>query len=364
MRYGLIMAGGAGTRLWPMSRADEPKQLIPFIGGRSLLQVAADRLEGLVDPAQRLICTGERFREPIRRAIPAFGDEQIFGEPEGRDTLAAVGFPAAVLAQSDPDAVIAVFTADHLIEPQDIFRQRIETGFQIAEQNLQTLVTFGIQPTHAATGYGYVQLGEELGGFDQARQAVAFKEKPDAETASAYVDSGDYLWNSGMFVWRASTLLGCIERYEPEVHASLIRIAEAWSSDRRTDVLGEVFPTIKKISVDYGVMEPASSDDQVQLATVAMQVKWLDVGGWPSYAQTLEADDAGNRTDGSDAMLLDSSDVVVVNNDPGHLIATVGVKDLIVVHTPRATLLCTPEAAEQIKQLHAQIGETFGADYL
>ncbi|MDX1564553.1 MAG: mannose-1-phosphate guanylyltransferase [Phycisphaeraceae bacterium] len=364
MRYGLIMAGGSGTRLWPMSRADEPKQLIKFLKGRSLLEVAADRLEGLIEPEQRLICTAERFRKSIRSAMPLFADEQIFGEPTGRDTLAAVGFPAAVLAGCDPEAAIAVFTADHLIEPQDDFRQCIDTGFRIVEQNPQTLVTFGIRPTHAATGYGYVELGEPLAGFEGARSTETFREKPDAQTAEQYVQSGNYLWNSGMFVWRASTLLDCIRRYEPSVHAGLMRIAEAWNTPKRREVLEEVFPTLKKISVDYGVMEPASKDEAVDLATVAMEVQWLDVGGWPAYAQTLEADAQGNRTDGSKTMMLDSQNVTVVNSDPDHLIATVGLEDLIVVHTPHATLLCRPEAAEKIKQLHGQVAETFGDDYV
>lgn len=364
MRHAMIMAGGSGTRLWPLSTADHPKQLVPLIRGRSLLQVAADRLEGLIEPERRLICTGERYRAAIRGAIPRFGDEQIIGEPEGRDTLGAVGLPAAIVAQQDPEAAIAVFTADHLIEPVDVFQQRVSVGFEIAERQPETLVTFGIEPTRPATGYGYVELGPALDGFEDAYRANAFKEKPDEESARRYLESGQYRWNSGMFVWRAATVLDCIRRYEPEVHEKLMRIAEAWGTERGREVLAEVYPTLKKISVDYAVMEPASRDERVSVATVSMPVKWLDVGGWPAYGQTLEADESGNQLAAGKALSVDSANTLIVSDDDDHLVATLGVRDLIIVRTGRATLVCHKDAAEQIKQLHQRVKETFGEGYV
>jgi len=230
MRYATIIAGGSGTRLWPMSRADLPKQLIPLFSGRSLLEIAVDRLQGFIPPERQILCTGEKYRRQIRRVLPEFADERILGEPEGRDTLAAVGLPAAVAMREDADAIIGVFTADHLIEPVEQFQRRVEVGYELAEKHPNTLVTFGIEPAYAATGFGYVELGRPLEGFDQAYRAVRFVEKPDARTAEQYVASGRYAWNSGMFVWRAATLLDCIERYKPEVHAGLMQIAAAWAT--------------------------------------------------------------------------------------------------------------------------------------
>jgi mannose-1-phosphate guanylyltransferase len=364
MRYAAILAGGSGTRLWPVSRAHLPKQLIPLIEGRSLLEIAVERLRGLVDTQRQLICTGEKFREPIRTAMPDVSDDRILGEPVGRDTLAAVGLSAAVVAKHDPEAVIAILTADHLIEPVDVFQQRLDVGFRVAEAGPSTLVTFGIQPTYPATGYGYVKLGPAIDGFPDASVAEKFVEKPDAATAQQYFDAGGYAWNSGMFVWRAATLLDCIRRYHPQVHAGLMQIADAWGSLRQQTVLNEIFPTLAKISVDFAVMEPASLDEQVTVATVPMPVRWLDVGGWLAYGETIDADESGNRCATQRTLMMDSRENLVVSTDPNHLIAAIGVDNLVVVHSADATLICPREQTERIKQLHAAIGERFGDKHL
>lgn len=355
MRYATIIAGGSGTRLWPMSRADLPKQLIPLFSGRSLLEIAVDRLQGLIPPERQILCTGEKYRRQIQRVLPEFADERILGEPEGRDTLAAVGLPAAVAMREDPDAIIGVFTADHLIEPVEQFQRRVEVGFQLVEKHPNTLVTFGIEPAYAATGFGYVELGQPLEGFDQAYRTVRFVEKPDAKTAEEYVASGRYAWNSGMFVWRAATLLECIERYKPEVHAGLMRIAAAWTTPERQRVLEQVYPRLEKISVDFAVMEPASVDEAVAVATVAMPLQWLDVGSWTAYGEILAADAEGNRLGGGRAVLLDSANNLLVSEDPGHLVAAVGIEDLVVVHTPRVTMICRRDQAQRIKELYQAV---------
>ncbi len=337
MRYALILAGGSGVRLWPMSRATMPKQLIPFIKGRSLLQVAADRLDGLVPTAQRYVCAAGKQRDAIVAGLDGWTNKQFLGEPVGRDTLNAVGFSAAVIARDDPDAVIAVFTADHLIEPVDQFQQIVAQGFSLVEKNPNTLVTFGIAPTGAATGYGYLELGELLDG--NARVVRQFHEKPDSETANKYFSAGpeSYLWNSGMFVWRASTLLDCIRRYTPENYAGIMKIADAWDSPKRDAVLAEVFATLKKVSVDYAVMEPASRDASVRVAAVPMPLDWLDVGSWPTFAKTCTTDAQNNAIAAERTLLQQTSNTLVASSDPKHLIATIGCENLIIIHTPDAT---------------------------
>ena len=362
MRYALIVAGGSGTRLWPMSRASLPKQLIPFIHGKSLLALAFDRLEGLVPAANRYICASQGHADLICQAL-GLPREQFLGEPTGRDTLNAVGYSAAVIARRDPEAVIAVFTADHIIEPVDEFLKIVDHGFRLAESQPSTLVTFGIAPTQAATGYGYLQLGEPLDG--EARIVEQFKEKPAAAIAQEYFAAGSqhYLWNSGMFVWRAATLLDCIGRYEPANARGIATIAEAWDTPGRDAVLGEVFPMLKKISVDFAVMEPASRDERVQVAAVPMPLTWLDVGSWPMFGETCPHDENGNAT-AAQTLFMDTQGTLAASSDPNHLIATIGCRDLIIIHTPDATLVCHKDHAEAIKEMHRQVGETFGKERL
>lgn len=362
MRYALIIAGGSGTRLWPMSKGALPKQLIPFINGKSLLQIAYDRLEGLVAADRRYICAGEHHRGIITQAL-GISDAQFLGEPMGRDTVNAVGFAAAAIAKRDPDAVIAVFTADHIIEPIADFQRIVNIGYDIAEKHANTLVTFGISPTAPATGYGYLQLGKPLG--DEAWVVDRFREKPDMESAKQFFAAGPqgYLWNSGMFVWRASTLLDCIRRYEPAISSSLDQIAAAWNTPQQTEKLKEIYPTLKKISVDFAVMEPASKDSLVRVAAVPMKLSWLDVGSWPTFAETCPRDPDNNALGAAKHVLKDTKNTLVASNDPDHLIATIGCEDMIIIHTPQATLVCRADQAERIKELHAEIGKRYGASY-
>ena len=361
MRHALIMAGGAGTRLWPMSRAALPKQLIPFIGGRSLLRLAMDRLEGLVPPDRCWVCAGACHRDPILAALPELDAARFLGEPTGRDTLNAVGFAAAVIQRDDPDAVIAVFTADHIIEPVGVFGQVVDSGLAIAESRPAALVTFGITPTHAATGYGYLQLGAPLDG-GPARAVARFREKPDADTAAAYVREGPtrYLWNSGMFVWRAATLLSCIEKYEPATRAGLGRIAAVWGGPDAGSTLAGTYPALKKISVDFAVMEPASQDDGFEVVGVPMPLTWVDVGSWPAFAGTCAKDADANAIAAGRHLLLDTTGSLVASSDPGHLVTAIGCEQMIIVHTPDATLVCPMDRAEQIKALHEQVVARFG----
>lgn len=362
MRYAMIMAGGSGTRLWPMSRKKKPKQLLPFIGGKSLLEIAAQRLDGppMVVPRQhRLICAGEMYRPAIRQSLPSFTDEQILGEPTGRDTVNAVGFTAAVLMKRDPGALLAVLTADHLIEPQDEFARKFDLGFRLVEDDPARFVTFSIKPAFAATAYGYVERGEAIPGaqFAGAFKAGRFAEKPDAAAAQSYVNSGRFNWNSGMFIFPAAQFMEALSRYMPESHLGLMKIANAWDTKNRQAVLNEIYPTLKKISVDFAVMEPASRDPRITICTIPMDVNWMDVGSWTSYGEILPSDQDGNRSNTKTAH-LNSRDVLAVSDDPNHTIAALDCDDLIIVHTADATLVCPRASAERIKDIAQRVDES------
>ncbi len=372
MRYAMIMAGGAGTRLWPMSRKDLPKQLIKFIGPkdgkgdgapqRSLLEIAAQRLEGVVPPERRYICTAEAYRGVIRRDLPAFGDQQILGEPTGRDTVNAVGFAAAVLEKIDPQAVFCVLTADHIIEPQETFQQRMDLGFRLVEQDPKKLVTFSIKPTYPATGFGYVERGAPIRGVAGAEglafHVARFVEKPDLPRAQAYVESGHFGWNSGMFVWSAATVMEALRKFKPESHAGMLQIQHAWGTAKQQEVVSRVYPTLPKISVDYAIMEPASKSKDLSVCTVQMDVNWLDVGSWPAYGETLPADASGNRTGGAGpSLVVQGKNNLVVSGVPGHTVSVLGAEDLIVVHTADATLVMPRAKAEELKTLHGLVDE-------
>jgi len=364
MRHALIIAGGSGTRLWPLSRQSQPKQLIRFINGKSLLEIAYERLERLVAPERRYICAGDAHKDAVMRQIATLHEERFLGEPVGRDTLSALAFSAAVIGKTDEEAVVAVFTADHIIEPVDEFLRTVEEGFSVVERAEGILMTFGVTPTHAATGYGYLELGEPFRG--RSRVVRKFREKPDAETAGRYLAAGPerYLWNSGMFIWKAGFFLDCVRRYEPEVYAGIMRIAEAWGGPGGHEVITDIYPRLKKTSVDYAIMEKASLDPAVTVAAVPLQASWLDVGSWPAYGGILEKDDAGNAASGCRSFFLDSNGRIAVSDVPGHLVAAIGCKDLVVIHSSNATLICPRDEAEKIKDLYAKIKEKFGEEYV
>ncbi|QDU32248.1 Mannose-1-phosphate guanylyltransferase [Poriferisphaera corsica] len=365
MRYALIIAGGSGTRLWPMSTQAMPKQLIPFINGKSLLQIAVERLEKVLPHDQIFICAGSSMKQAILDGLPNFSPNNFIEEPTGRDTLNAIALSTAILAQKNPDAVVGVFSADQVIEPVDQFASVVDTGYQIAESTPDSLVTFGIKPTHPATGYGYLQLGAALPS-NNGLIVDQYKEKPDLSTAQAYLDAGpdQYLWNSGMFVWQAKTLLECVKRYTPDNYTQIKSITDALDTPQYDAILAEVYPKLPRISVDYAVMEPASQDPDIQVIATPMPIQWLDVGSWPSFKTVCDHDDNQNAQPNTKSTLIDTQNTLVASNDPNHLVTVLGCSDLIVIHTPTSTLVCHKDHAEQIKNLHSQIAETHGPDYL
>ena len=361
MRYAMIMAGGSGTRLWPMSRDGQPKQLIKFIHEEgktvSLLEIAANRASKLVPADKQYICTGERYRSQIRAGLPSFDDDHILGEPQPRDTVNAVAFAAAVFAKENPDAVFSVLTADQLIEPAEVFNKAMDLGYKLVEEDPSRLVTFGIKPDHPATGYGYIQRGDPIESTEnQAFGVVRFIEKPPLEKAEAYFNSGRHDWNAGMFVFHAGTFLKLYERFMPDNAKLINQLTDAWGTDQQQAVLDDIYPKLEKTSVDYGIMEPASSESDVSIVGVKMDIRWLDVGSWPAYGETLKADANNNKAAGVNIASFEASNNIVIGeSDADHTIALIGCDDLIVIRTDRATLVVPKDRAQDIKKLHDEL---------
>lgn len=360
MRYAVIVAGGAGTRLWPLSRGARPKQLLSVQDGRSLLRLAYERLRGLL-PADRVyVCTGAAHAAAVHEHLPELPPGNVLGEPVGRDTASAIGLAAAVVRRRDPDAVLASVTADQVIEPVESFCAALRTGFEAVDADPAALVTFGIAPTSPHTGLGYIAQGEPLDRDPRVLAVRGFTEKPDAETAQRYVRGGCHLWNSGMFVWRADTVLAELATYVPGSHEALTRAATAWDTPDRDRVLAAVYPGLPRISIDYAVLEPAAAAGRV--VVVPMAVDWLDVGSWPALAGTLDRDPDRNAL-AAVTVLVDSAGNIVVSDDPDHLVATVGLTETIIVHTRDVTMVCPKSAAERVKDLAARVTERHGERY-
>jgi mannose-1-phosphate guanylyltransferase len=342
--------------------------MLPVVDGKSLLRVSFDRLRGILPAEQIYVCTGAAFGQQVLENLPELPRENLLGEPTGRDTANAVGFPAAVLQRRDKDAVCAVVTADHVIQPVDKFQSALRTAFDLTDEMPNALVTFGIIPTYGHTGLGYIQRGEAVrvkGAEGRAFKVQAFKEKPDKPTADRYVESGRFYWNSGMFVWRCDTVLNELAIHLPESHAGLKKIADAWDSPAREAVLGEVYPNLPKISIDYAVMEPASQHrGKAQVAVVEMPVQWLDVGSWPALAETLRNDEHNNAADCGSCVFIDSDDNIIISEDPQHLISMIGVSDMIVVHTRDATLVCPKSEAQRVKELVGRVRDKYAGKFL
>ncbi|RBY91764.1 mannose-1-phosphate guanylyltransferase [Blastococcus sp. TBT05-19] len=364
MRHAVIMAGGSGTRLWPLSRVGRPKQLIDVVsdgdGAHSLLVEAYRRVRAVVPDGCVWVCTAARYADQVRAALPELAEGRLILEPEPRDTANAVGLAAALVADVDPDAELAVVSADHVIRPLERFAQVLGTAFDALAERPRALVTLGITPTAPATGFGYVQRGAPA-GTEGVAEAASFREKPDRPTAERYLASGEYLWNSGMFVWRAATVLEALADHLPESAEGLARIVAAPAGPQREAVLAEVFPTLPRISVDYAVLEPAAAEPG-RVLVADLDVAWLDVGSWPALAHTLDDDGAGNAVRGL-AVVLDGSGNIVFSDDPDHLVALVGVRDSVVVHTADVTMVCPVADAERVKQLLAEVQERHGSQF-
>lgn len=356
MRHAVIMAGGSGTRLWPLSRKKHPKQLLRIFEGKSLLRRAFERLNALLDPSQIYVITGKNDVSILAKELPELPPENLFGEPCPRDTVNAVGLAAHLLARKDPEGTMGIFTADHIIEPVDVFAETLARGYDAAETHADALITFGIKPRMPHTGYGYVHRGKPLG--DGVYEILEFKEKPDLDTARDYVASGEYYWNSGMFVWRLPVIIEQIRKHQPEIDAGLRDVVADFDDASKADVVLVRFSSLQRISVDFAIMEKAE-----RVATVEMPCNWLDVGSWTSLQEIFDADEAGNIRAAPNALVLDANDNILVS-ESDHLIAAIGVDDVIVVHSDDATLVCRRGDAQRIKEMVEMVRQQSGDRYM
>lgn len=346
MLHAVVMAGGSGTRFWPKSRRDRPKQLLRLHGDRTMLQQTVDRIAPLTDPSRTWIITGEDQAAATREQLPGLAADHVVGEPCARDTAACVGLAALLVRASDPDATMVVMPADHVVEPAETFRATVGAAAGVVARSPGTFVTFGIRPTRAETGYGYIERGAPAGepGGVRAHRVARFREKPDRATAEEFVRSGRFDWNSGIFVWRAAAILDAIRRFEPGLGEGLDRIAASLGTPDEGRVLGEVYPGLPRRPIDKAVMERA---EDVQVLEVTYS--WNDIGDWRSLPALLGRDEAGNTAEGP-ALLRGARDCVVVA-DEGRPVVLLGTEGLVVVQSGGVTLVARADRLDGLKEL-------------
>ncbi len=346
--YSVIMAGGSGTRFWPASRRSRPKQLLCLTGRRSLLQQTVERMAPLTPPERVLVVTGAGHAEQVAQQLPQVPAAQVLAEPLARNTAAAAGLAAAWVARRDPQAVCLVLPADHLITDEALFRRTLERAVQVAREE-EALVTLGLTPRYAATGFGYIETGRVL---DQAEPQVsrvrAFHEKPELELAQRYLASGRHLWNSGMFAWRAGVLLREIDTHLPELGRGLKELAPLLDTPEQDQALARIYPGLPSISVDHGILEKSDC-----LRVVRADFGWSDVGSWEAMAELWPADQAGNACRQGHLLALDARDNLISAGD--RLTALLGVSGLVAVVTDDVLLILPRQRCQEVKDIIAEL---------
>lgn len=347
MNYIVIIAGGSGKRLWPLSRQKKPKQVLKLMDGQTLLRRCFDRVQGLADKKNILVLTNADYIDLVQDNLPELDRANVIAEPAMRDTASAIGLAAAVLDQRDDDAVMAVVTADQLIEPAEVFQKTFRAAMDFVKNRPEALVTFGIKPSFPATQFGYIKFGTKTAqGACPVFAVESYKEKPDLPAAQRYIQDGGYYWNAGLFVWKARTLLKNLYQFIPEDAEPLDKIRAAWPTPQRQEVLKAYFPKLKKISIDYAVMEKAADVYGIELAC-----RWQDIGSFHALKEILKPDACGNTVVAGCRQFLDSRGNMVITEDSGHLLALIGVENMIVAHTRDATLICPIDQADRLKEL-------------
>ncbi|HRF00744.1 MAG TPA: mannose-1-phosphate guanylyltransferase [Pirellulaceae bacterium] len=361
MLHAVIMAGGSGTRFWPASRELKPKQLLALTGERSMIRETVDRLGDLVPADRLLVLTNRNLVGAVREQLPELDATAILGEPCRRDTAPCIGLAAAIAMIDDPDAVLVVMPSDHVIGPDDLYRRTLRKGVELVEQGENRIVTFGIRPLYPAEIYGYIERRNEaaidLDGISAYRVA-SFHEKPNATRAAEYLATGRFAWNSGIFVWKARTILDALARFEPAMHAHLTAIAAAYGRPDFDQVFEREFTALEGRSIDYAVMERFDGETFV----IDAPFSWDDLGNWPALARLIGTDPQGNAVQGRH-LGIDTTGSII-RTDDRHLIVTVGIDDCIVVHTEDATLVARRSHEEQIRKVVAALRERHWTDWL
>lgn len=362
MDYAVIMAGGSGKRLWPLSRRKRPKQVLKLLNGQTLLRLCIERLLPIFDARNIIILTNAGYADVVRENLPELPSNNVIAEPVVRDTAGAIGLGATILTKYDSNATMAVVTADQLIEPAEVLQQALKDALVFVNNNPDDMITFGIQPSFPATQYGYIKCGSvrKCPHCENKIYSVdAFKEKPDEETAKKYIDCGQYSWNSGMFVWKARTILANLERLLPETVEPFRAIRAAWDGPNQQYALQEWFQKLPKISIDYAVMEKTD-----RVYAIKLNCKWLDIGSFAALADFIRSDKNNNIVVADQSELIDCKDSIVITEDQGHLIAGIGLKNIIIAHSADATLVCPADQTVRLKELLELIEKHTGEKFL
>ena len=362
MNYAVVMAGGTGKRLWPLSRKNRPKQVLKLLAGHNLLEQCIDRLVPIFDVRNILVLTNADYIDLVRETAAQVPYQNVIGEPVVRDTAGAVGLAATILTKFDPDATVAVVTADQIIEPAEALQQALTDALSFVNSHPDYLVTFGIRPTFPSTQLGYIKCGKgkHIGECKNPLHPVeAFSEKPTLETAQEYIESGQYFWNSGMFVWKAKRVLALLDHHLPESTVPLQRIKADWDGPNQVTTLKEWFPKLPKISIDFAVMEKA---DYVR--AIRLDCRWLDMGSFAALADIISSDKNNNVVVASHSELLDCRNSIFVTEQKDHLIAAIGLENMVVAHSPDATLICHVDQTQRLKELLAVVEKNTADKFL
>ncbi len=358
--YAVIMAGGSGSRLWPLSRRSRPKQSLVITGGRSMFQHAVERLEGLFQFERILVVTVADQVGLLKKECPEIPSQNYIIEPMPRGTASVVGLAAIALRQVDPQATMAILTADHLIANEAHLQDLLKAAYEVAQERY--LVTLGITPSYPATGYGYIQKGDGLGGFQNldAFRVKRFKEKPNPEQAEKLVSDGKHVWNSGMFIWRMDVVMSEIERQMPDLHEKIIEVETGWARDKHLQTPESVWSTIKPETIDYGIMENAQ-----QAAVIpTVDLGWDDIGSWESLFDVLQSDPSGNIVMRGEHLAFDTQGTLICEDSADRLIVTVGVNDLIIIDSGDAVLVCDRKQAQRVRDVVNLLKENGREEYL